>query len=304
MRVIMIVAVICGILWQGGWALAQTRPALVGLPGEQIEQVLQLRGKFNERGNVLALKWARDDVRGGVESRVAFQVGKRKPAIVMGEMALLAHEVNPALAALVAGDVSVTSLRAAALDDEPRVSYLNFDGEGDAILLATAVRKAMDAVKAARPVDRAARAPGSSANATSAATLDEIFGKKGTAIAGAYELEIPHSVEMPCGCLVGKDMGVRTLLKFTGTDQQARVDGEIACIVGQLQPALKALSQGGITITSIANHMELEAPRTIFVHVTATGPAADLAKAIKPALRFLPQERDPEGHQHHGQHEH
>ena len=88
--------------------------------------------------------------------------------------------------------------------------------------------------------------------------------------------------------MVGKDMGVRTVLKFAGTDQQARVEGEIVCIVGQLQPALKALSQGGLTITSIANHMELEAPRTIFVHVTATGPAADLAKAIKPALRFPP----------------
>jgi hypothetical protein len=225
---------------------------------------------------------------------VSFQVGKRKPAIMAGEVALLAHEVNPMLSALVENDVSVTALHTESLDDEPRVFFLHFDGEGDAVLMAAAVRKGLEAIKSASARPKRDSITDSS---LSASALDAIFAKPGKLLDGLYELEIPHSVEMPCGCLVSADMGVRTLLTFTGTDDRAQVEGDIACVAGQLQHTLQALAQTKIDVTSITNHMELEAPRTIYVHIRATGKAADLAKSIKPALNTSAVMND--AHEHH-----
>ena len=280
-------------------ATAQTFPAKL-LPQEKIEEVLAQKGTFNERGSVLKLQWAREDVKSSVvRNRVSFQVGKRKPAIMTGEMPLLPNEVNPMLAALVQSDVSVTALHCVSLEDEPRVFLLHFDAEGDPVLMAAAVRKGIEAVKIA-----GARAkPGPVADsALSASALDAVFGTSGKSIRGMYELEIPHAVEMPCGCMVGADMGVRTSLVFRGTDNRARVEGDIACVAGQLQRTLKALVESKIEVTSISNHLELEAPRTIYVHISGIGKAPELAKAIKPALISSPPQ--PAADVEHEHHEH
>ena len=49
-------------------------------------------------------------------------------------------------------------------------------------------------------------------------------------------------------------------------------------------PTLGALVKNQIQITAIANHMELDMPRMIYIHTWATGEARELAKRLKPAL--------------------
>ena len=46
---------------------------------------------------------------------------------------------------------------------------------------------------------------------------------------------------MPCGCEVGKEMGVNTWAAFAGTDDNAVVDGDFAVLEDELQPVLKSL---------------------------------------------------------------
>jgi len=89
---------------------------------------------------------------------------------------------------------------------------------------------------------------------------------------------------MPCGCTVGKEMGVNTWAALAGTDDHAVVDGDFVTFAGELQPVLKALRAGGIDIVAIHSHMAGESPRVLFLHYWGQGRAADLAQTVKRAL--------------------
>jgi hypothetical protein len=89
---------------------------------------------------------------------------------------------------------------------------------------------------------------------------------------------------MPCGCEIGKEMGVNTWAAFAGVDDNAVVDGDFVVLESELQPTLKSLRKSGINIVAIHHHMIGEEPRMIFFHYWGRGPAKDLATAVKTAL--------------------
>ncbi len=95
---------------------------------------------------------------------------------------------------------------------------------------------------------------------------------------------IGRKATMPCGCEVGKEMGVNTWAAFAGTNDNAVVDGDFACLETELQGVLKSLRSGGINIVAIHQHMTLENPRYIFLHYWGRGKATDLAAKLKTAL--------------------
>ena len=74
---------------------------------------------------------------------------------------------------------------------------------------------------------------------------------------------VDRPTEPPCGCKVGKEMGVNTWAAFGGSDDAAVVDGDFAMLENELQPVLKALRKDGINIVAIHQHMDARAaPRT------------------------------------------
>ena len=99
-----------------------------------------------------------------------------------------------------------------------------------------------------------------------------------------YKVVVGRTVKMPCGCTMGKEMGVNTWAAFAGSDDRAIVDGDFVTFEGELQPVLKALRAAGINIVAIHNHMEGESPKAIFLHYWGWGTAADLARGVKSAL--------------------
>jgi len=102
---------------------------------------------------------------------------------------------------------------------------------------------------------------------------------------------------MPCACKASAAMGVATSATFAGSDEQAIVEGDFACVYGELQPTLKSLRAGKIEIVSIHNHMDGEAPRMIFIHFRGVGKAIDLANAIAATLSAQ-AESHPHVHEH------
>jgi hypothetical protein len=166
---------------------------------------------------------------------------------------------------------------------------MHIGGEGTEAQLASGVRAVLEAVKKIRanapePAKSSGHPPVAADNSISAKGLDAIFSATGTAKDGTYKLVVGREVAMPCDCTAGKEMGVQTWAGFRGSDARAAVDGDFACAYGELQPVLKALRAGGIDVVAIHNHMEAEAPRLMFVHFQATGPAEALAKALRSAL--------------------
>src|SRR5215831_18442690 len=99
----------------------------------------------------------------GVEVKPTLALGSwvafSKPdadAMMMGDLVLADDEVAPVMAALEAGGVQVTAVHNHVLHESPRVMYMHIGGHGDAVQLATTVKKALDLTKTPAPNPTAA----------------------------------------------------------------------------------------------------------------------------------------------------
>ncbi len=225
----------------------------------------------------------------GLTSWAGFQAGSKQEAMVMGDIVLFQDEVNPAMDAAFAAGVDVTALHNHFFFDEPKVYFMHIGGEGKAEQLAAGVRAILDRVKEVRA---ASSEPGRSfkqpalptASSIQSAPLVAILGGKPAEKDGMVKFTIGRTVKMPCGCEVGKEMGVNTWAAFYGSDDNAMVDGDFATFAGELQTVLRTLRSRGINIVAIHSHMEGESPRVVFLHYWGRGPAADLAQGVRAAL--------------------
>jgi hypothetical protein len=268
----------------------------------KIDEAAGAKGTLNASEGVFKVTYPRADVKVSVDgatlppfmgltSWAAFMPGTSKQAMVMGDMVLFQDEVNPAMSVALENGLAVTALHNHFFFDEPKVYFMHIGGEGEAVELAAAVKKIQDKVKETRA---ASPTPGKgfglkSLAAKSSITPAEIETNlgKGQAKDGMYKVVIGRSTKMPCGCTVGKEMGVNTWAAFYGTDDHALVDGDFAVFEGELQGALKSLRGSGINIVAIHSHMEGESPKVLFLHYWGVGPAADLAKAVRMATGTL-----------------
>jgi hypothetical protein len=224
----------------------------------------------------------------GLTTWASFTEGMKEEAMVMGDLVLLQDEVNPVMSVLLEHGLSVTALHNHFFYDEPKAYFLHIGGEGGAEKLAKGVRAALDKVKEIRTASaRPANSFGGgvpATNAITAAPLAALLGAKPQEKDGMVKFVFGRKAKMPCGCEVGKEMGVNTWAAFAGTDDNAVVDGDFACLEGELQAVLKRLRAGDIQIVAIHQHMTLENPRYIFLHYWGRGKAADLAAKLKSAI--------------------
>src|SRR5260221_9188081 len=274
--------------------------AFAAVDSSKIETVTGLKGKLKEAGDVFKVSAPRNDVKGSVDgwpmppfigltSWAAFTAGKGAEAMVMGDLVLFQDEVNPVMSSALDAGLSVTALHNHFFFDEPKVFFMHIGGEGTTEKLAAAVKAALDKAKEIRGANaEIAKTFGKPLAAKQSAIagekIDAALGSKGEAKEGMFKVTIGRTAKMPCGCTVGKDMGVNTWAAFAGTDDDAIVDGDFVVRENELQPVLKSLRGDGINIVAIHQHMTGEEPRYIFLHYWGRGSAADLARAVKNAL--------------------
>jgi hypothetical protein len=220
----------------------------------------------------------------GLTTWAAFE-GAGDKMIVMGDMTLTEGEVNRTMSAALENGLEVTALHNHFFYDRPAIFFMHIGGTGTTEQLATGVRKAFDAVKAAG--GRAAagfdgpKIPDSST--LDAQPLEAILGSSAQAQDGMLKFVFGRKTSMH-GIEAGAAMGVNTWAAFAGSPNAAVVDGDFAMLEGELQPVLKTLRSAGVNIVAIHNHMTHEEPRVMFLHYWARGAATELARGIKAAL--------------------
>jgi len=277
-------------------------PALsvAALDSAKIESATGLKGTLNEAEGVFKVTAPRSDVKVAVDgwqmppfmgltSWAAFTEGKKAEAMVMGDLVLFQDEVNPVMSAAFEHGLAVTALHNHFFYDEPKVYFMHIAGEGTTEKLAAGVKAALDKVKeirAAKPelAKSFGKAFAPEKNAISGDRVDAVLGLKGQAKDGMFKVVIGRRAKMPCGCEVGKEMGVNTWAAFAGTDDNALVDGDFVVLESELQPVLKSLRKDGINIVAIHHHMTMEEPRYLFLHYWGRGATSELAQAVKNAL--------------------
>jgi len=209
--------------------------------------------------------------------------------VMMGDLVLLQHEVNPVMSALLENGLEVTALHNHFFWDEPRMFYMHVHAHGAPMDLARKVKPALDLIgRQAKPASPAAPAAagGSSLNT---AKLAQIAGHSGDQTGAVYKITVGRDdlkmTEM--GAPINARMGLNTWAAFVGTDDKAAIAGDVAMLPSEVNAVLKTLRQNGLDVVAIHHHMLDTQPNVIFLHYWGTGPAEKLATGFRAALDQL-----------------
>lgn len=135
-------------------------PPAIDLDTAQLDQIIGVRGQNN--GGVYAFAVPRRDPisEGGMEIAPAglmglaqginFQPTGGGRAAITGDFALTGDEVNPVIKAMLASGIEVTAVHSHMLDEQPRLFFLHFWANDDALKLARGLRAALDKTASGR----------------------------------------------------------------------------------------------------------------------------------------------------------
>jgi hypothetical protein len=252
---------------------------LTGLPVELADGVAKVtkpRGDINAIVDGRPLKPFQ-----GLTSWAAFQQAGQT-TMVMGDVVLLQHEVNPALSAALDNGLEVTALHNHFFYDQPRVYFMHIAGSGAEEKLARAVRAVFEAAASAPKADAFSGPAVPAEDSIDPTPLEHIFGAHAQAKDGMAKFVFGRTTSMH-GTSAGAAMGVNTWAAFAGSNGAAVVDGDFAMLEPELQAVLRALRASHIDIVAIHSHMAHEEPRILFLHFWGKGPAETLAHGIQAA---------------------
>jgi hypothetical protein len=85
----------------------------------------------------------------GVATGINFQPTGSGKAAITGDFVLLGSEVNPVIRALRGNGIEVTAVHSHMLDEQPRLFFLHFWANDDAVKLAKGLKMALDQTKRA-----------------------------------------------------------------------------------------------------------------------------------------------------------
>ena len=139
-------------------ATAAAQPEQIDLDTAMIDSTLGAKGKIVGGVYQFGIPRAETVRDGGMEVPVAmgsgeainFQPTGGGKAAITGDFVLTGTEVNPVLRALRENGIEVTAVHNHMLDDEPRLFFMHFWANDDAVKLAQGIRAALDKVKVAR----------------------------------------------------------------------------------------------------------------------------------------------------------
>ena len=230
----------------------------------------------------------------GVPVKAGFALGSYaafKPvgdeAMVMGDLVLLDQEVPAVMAGLFRGGLEVTAVHNHLNDMSPHVMYMHYQGHGEAVKLATALRQALSASGTplgggGSPAAVPATGPGLDTR-----QIEQALGRTGRAMdGGLFQVTVPRAeVITEMGVPLLPAMGVTTVMNFQPTATgKAAITGDFVLIDKEVNAVARTLVQHGIDVTAIHNHGLMDTPRLFYMHFWANDDPVKLAEGLKGAL--------------------
>jgi len=131
---------------------AAAAPADIGIDTAGIEQALGFKGKVNGGVFQVGVPRAESITEGGMKvpnsmglsTALNFQPTGGGKAAITGDFVLLGAEVNPVIQALRGNGINVTALHSHMLDEQPKLFFMHFWANDDAVKLAKGLRAALD----------------------------------------------------------------------------------------------------------------------------------------------------------------
>src|SRR6266851_1421491 len=216
-----------------------------------VEQALGKAGQV-QAGDVFRVGLPRTDLTvtvKGVPVKAPFALGSYAAfkqigdqAMVMGDLVLLDQEVPAVMSGLFAGGLEVTAVHNHLNEMAPHVMYMHYEGHGDAVQLATALRQALSA--SGTPLGASAPSAPATAPGLDPKQIEQALGRVGRDIGGGvFQVTVPRAEAITeMGHLLLPAMGVTTVLNFQPTsDGKAAITGDFVLIDKEWNPAAHTL---------------------------------------------------------------
>ena len=259
-----------------------------------VERALGKSGQL-QAGDVFRVGMPRTDLSvtvKGVPVKAAFALGSYAAfkqegahAMVMGDLVLLDQEVPAVMSGLFGGGLDVTAVHNHVNEVSPHVMYVHYEGRGDAVQLATALRQALSA--SATPLGTPATAPAAGATTLDTRRIEGALGRSGRDLGGGvFQVTVPRAETITDdGHPLLPAMGVTTVLNFQPiAGGLAAITGDFVLVDREVNAVARTLRARGIDVTAIHNHGLHDTPRLFYMHFWATDDPVRLAEALKTAL--------------------
>lgn len=276
-------------------AAVQKKPNTTRSDWKDVEQALGRAGSL-QPGDVYKVSFPRTDLAvtlDGVAIKPALALGSWTAfkeiggghAMAMGDLVLLESEVTAVIDALQKGGIEQSALHNHLLGETPHVMYVHFSGHGDAASLAKTLHDALALTKTPMGPVAAPPVPPPAIDLPTS-DLDRIIGRSGKIVGGTYQFAVPRAEKiMEHGMEIPPSMGMAIPLNFQPTGEgRAAITGDFVLLGSEVNPVIRALRRGGITVTALHSHMLEETPRLFFMHFWANDDPKKLATTLRSAL--------------------
>lgn len=262
-----------------------------------VEQALGKSGQ-TQPGDVFRIGMPRTDLTvtvKGVPVKAGFALGSYAAfkqlgdqAVVMGDLVLLDQEVAPVMSGLFSGGLQVTAVHNHLNEMSPHVMYMHYEGHGDAVQMAKALRQALSA--SGTPLGASGLAPAASPGqgpALDTKRIEQVLGRSGRDTGGGvFQVTVPRAEAITeMGHPLLPAMGVTTVLNFQPlADGKAAITGDFVLLDKEVNAVARTLRQHGIDVTALHNHGLQDSPRLFYMHFWSSDDPAKLAQGLKAAL--------------------
>lgn len=265
---------------------------------KEVDSIFNQEGKIQPDG-VVRYGWPRKDLKvqaNGVDiepglalgSWAAFKKLQSDQVMAMGDLVLLAKEVNPVIQQLQSGGIEIAAVHNHLFDETPQIIYVHFDGHGTSTQIAQTLKDALAKTGSPQPTSGTKPASADAATQQIFDQIQKLMDRKGNVSGKVLQISVPRKEKI----LEGDDeinptMGMSIAMNFQVVDQRVATTGDFVLIAGEVNPVIKELQANGIEVTALHSHMLRETPRLFFMHFWGLDSPAKIAAGLKAALSHV-----------------
>jgi len=202
-------------------------------------------------------------------------------SMMMGDLVLLDTEEAAAVAKLVSSGLSITAIHNHLTNEKPAIKYIHFSGTGDPLKLAASIKSVL-------AITGTPMSPPSAPVSTSSpdwSKVEAILGKTGKYNGQILSYTFPRKERLTeSGMEMPPSIGMATGINFQMDGNTAAITGDFVLLANEVNPVIKALTENGIIVTAVHNHMLFDEPRLFMMHFWAVADPEKLATGLKAAL--------------------
>jgi len=202
-------------------------------------------------------------------------------SMMMGDLVLLDTEEAAVVAKLIATGLSITAIHNHLTNEKPAIKYIHFSGSGNPLQLAGSIKSvlAITGTPLTAPVSQSQIA------VPDWSKVEAILGKSGkhNGILLQYSFARKEKL-LDAGMEMPPAIGMATGINLQIDGNMAATTGDFVLLADEVNPVVKILTENGIVVTAIHNHMLFDDPRLFMMHFWAVGDPEKLAIGLKAAL--------------------